>query len=167
MISTEEYRHFCAQALDSMSRIVKDLGDERANQRPALDGANSPFALLSHCHGVVTFWVGHVILGREVHRDRDAEFAAQGPVDPLLREVQELQRRFATDLLTVEPAAPVSNPPAARASQDATAGATAPVRPMTQSFALQHVYTELAQHLGQMEIIRDLILAGESARSVD
>lgn len=155
LIGRDEYRHFCVKALDSMSRIVEDLGDERANRRPALDGANSPFSLLTHCCGVVTFWVDHVVLGREVHRDRDAEFAAQGPVGPLLREVQELQRRFTADLLAVEPAAPVRNPPAAPSR------AVAPAESVTQGFALQHVYTELAQHLGQMEIIRDLILAGE------
>ncbi|MGM7668562.1 mycothiol transferase [Microbacterium sp. A93] len=153
MIGQDEYQHFCVRALDSMSRIVEDLGDERANRRPAVDGANSPFALLLHCHGVVTFWVGHVILGRAVHRDRAAEFAAHGPVAPLLREVRELQRQFAADLPAVEPAAAVRNPPAA------STRAAAPPKPMTQGCALQHVYTELAQHLGQMEIIRDLILA--------
>ncbi|MEV4901971.1 DUF664 domain-containing protein [Citricoccus sp. NPDC055426] len=150
MIGREEYQHFCDAALDSMARIVEDLGDERANRHPALDGANSPFALLTHCHGVVTFWVGHVILGRAAHRDRDAEFAARGPVEPLLHAVREVQRQFAADLLEVEPASPVRKSPPAT------------VRPMTQGFVLQHVHTELAQHLGQMEVIRDLILAAES-----
>lgn len=154
MISQDEYYHFCARALDSMSRIVGDLGDELANRTPALAGANSPFALLSHCLGVVSFWVGHVILGREVHRDRDAEFTASGPVEPLLREAHDLKRQLSADLLTVEPAAAVRNPPAA----PAPAGSTAPEQPMNQGYALQHVHTELAQHLGQMEIIRDLIL---------
>lgn len=149
LIGRDDYRHFCDAALDSMSRIVEELGDDRANRRPALQGANSPFALLTHCHGVVTFWVGHVIFGRETQRDRDAEFAAHGPVEPLLRAVRELQRQFAADLLEVAPAAPVRNPPAGRSE------------PVTQGFALQHVYTELAQHLGQMEVIRDLILAAE------
>lgn len=161
LIGRDEYRHFCVTALDSMSRIVEDLGEERANQRPALDGANSPFALLAHCCGVVRFWVGHVVLGRPSHRDRDAEFAAHGPVGPLLREVRQLQEQFATDLERVEPEAPVHNPPATRARPATLPDTAAQEPPMTQGFALQHVYTELAQHLGQMEVIRDLILAGD------
>lgn len=162
MIGRDEYLHFCTQALEAMSRIVGDLGDERANRVPEVEGVNSPFALLTHCHGMVTFWVGHVILGRELHRDRDGEFAARGPVAPLLQTVRELQEQFATDLRAVEPAAPVRQPPTARNPAPGSPDAPAPGRPMTQGFALQHVYTELAQHLGQMEITRDLILAAES-----
>ncbi len=38
-----------------------------------------------------------------------------------------------------------------------------PARELDQGGALFHVYEELAQHHGQMEIIRDCILAGVPA----
>ena len=41
MIDKDTYLAFCDQALVSMRDIVVDLGDERANQQPPIEGANS------------------------------------------------------------------------------------------------------------------------------
>ena len=35
----------------------------------------------------------------------------------------------------------------------------------TQGDVLLHVYEELAQHLGQLEVTRDVLLAGSAARA--
>lgn len=153
MIGREEYLHFCDHALDQMAGIVADLGDDLATRTPGLPGANSPYALLTHCLGVVEFWVGHVVLGRDSHRDRDAEFSATGPVEPLLEQSRETRHRLAKDLRDLDPDAPVRNPSPGRPES----------QPMSRAYALQHLYTELAQHLGQLEITRDLLLAGAAA----
>ena len=55
-LSTEDYLWFVDQALDEMARIVTELGDEDGNRRPDLPDANSPFAVLTHCLGVLEFW---------------------------------------------------------------------------------------------------------------
>jgi len=44
-ISNEDFLMFIERALDGMLRIVEELGDERANLRPDLPGANSPYAI--------------------------------------------------------------------------------------------------------------------------
>jgi hypothetical protein len=46
------------RAVEAMTDIVDDLGDELANTRPALPGANSPYVILRHCLGVMEFWGG-------------------------------------------------------------------------------------------------------------
>jgi len=102
---------------------------------------------------VVEYWVGHLVAGREVVRDRDAEFRASGPVKELVERVEATKRQLRADVAAAEPRAPLRNtPPAAYL-------ATQP--DLSQGAALQHVYEELAQHHGQLEITRDLIARGE------
>ncbi len=152
MISIEDYRWFVDEALDGMIAIVSELGDELANSRPDVPGANSPYIVLHHCLGVIEFWAGHVVAGRTVERDRDAEFRASGPVDELVARTRQARARLAGDLATVEPAAP---PRGTVVDPD---DATLPLA-RTQGGALFHIYEELAQHRGQMEVCRDVLLA--------
>ena len=71
-ISHEDFLMFIDRALDGMLRIVEELGEERANMRPDLPGANSPYAILTHCIGVCDYWIGTLLGKREFFRDRDA-----------------------------------------------------------------------------------------------
>ena len=79
MIDKDTYLRFCDDALVAMRDIVVELGDDLANQRPGLPGANSPFAILTHCLGVCGAWGSTTNLGQVVPRDRPAEFTATGP----------------------------------------------------------------------------------------
>jgi hypothetical protein len=151
MITDDDYLYFAYRALDGMTRIVGELGDELANRRPALPDANSPYALLTHCLGVTSFWAGTLVAGREVVRDRDGEFTASGPVQPLLDRAAAVRARLACDVLRAAPASPLRGTP--------PASFQGPDRELSQGAALQHVYEELAQHHGQMEIMRDVLLA--------
>lgn len=153
MIDRDGYWYFVDRALGGMRGIVAELGDDLANRRPPLPGGNSPYALLHHCVGVVDAWVGGFVAGRPVRRDRAAEFSASGPVDALLARVDAASERFRADLLTADPAAALA--------QEPPADFEGPDRTLTVGGALQHVYEELAQHHGQMEQIRDLLLAVE------
>src|SRR5688572_3777393 len=112
MISAEEYLYYTDRALDGMVRIVTELGDERAGRRP-LPGANSPFALLTHCLGVVEFWAGTLVAGRPSRRDRDAEFTAEGRVEDLVARVAEVRARFAADVRAAAPQDPLRGTPPA------------------------------------------------------
>src|SRR5919108_1669825 len=58
MVTDDEYLYFADRALDGMAAILTELGDELANRRPDLLGANSPYAIVNHCLGVVDYWVG-------------------------------------------------------------------------------------------------------------
>jgi hypothetical protein len=151
MISGDDYLWFVDEALDGMVDIVTALGDDLANRRPDLPGANSPYVLLHHCLGVIEYWAGHIVAGRTIARDRDAEFRAHGPVGELVARTRWAREQLATDLASLEPAAPPRGVPKA-------GDADLPVA-RTQGGALMHVYEELAQHRGQMETCRDVLLA--------
>ena len=154
-ISVEAGASYVDQAVDAMTAIVTELGDEAANQRPALPGANSPYVILRHCLGVMEFWGGQVVAGREVQRDRDAEFRSSGPVAGLAAAAQEAKRRFRADIAAADPAAPPrgTHPTTGPADLDMT----------SQGHALLHVMEEMCQHLGQAEITRDLLPGGGAA----
>jgi Protein of unknown function (DUF664) len=140
---------YVERAVDAMAGIVTSLGDERANARPGLPGANSPYVILRHCLGVMEFWAGHVVAGREVDRDRDAEFRASGPVAGLVEATQKAKRQFRADAATAAPGAPPrgSRPGMSLDELELT----------SQGHALLHVLEEVCQHLGQMEITRDVL----------
>jgi uncharacterized damage-inducible protein DinB len=151
MISAEDYLFFVDEALDGMVEIVTELGDDLANRRLDVSGANSPYAVLTHCLGVMEYWGGHIVAGRRIERDRDAEFRATGTVADLVDRARRARRQLASDIAGLEPdAAPRGVPK----PEDAAL----PVA-RTQGGALIHVYEELAQHRGQMETCRDVLLA--------
>src|SRR5262245_32692364 len=103
MVDADDYLYFCDRALDGMATIVAGLGDDLANRRPSLPGASSPYALLTHCLGVVQYWAGHLVAGRDLDRDRDAEFVASGPVAGLLSRAEAVKRMFHGDTLAADP----------------------------------------------------------------
>ena len=157
MVTDEEYLYFVDRALDGIAAILDDLGDELANVRPDLPGANSPYAIVTHCVGVVDYWVGHLVAGRPVERDRPAEFTAAGAVKELVERVEAVKRGLRADLAQSESAASL------RVEPPAEYLATKP--DLTQGAALLHVYEELAQHHGQLEITRDIIRQSRRERS--
>ncbi len=151
MISVEDYLVYVDDALDGMVDIVAGLGDDLANRRPDLPGANSAYALLTHCLGVMEFWGGHAVAGRTIVRDRAAEFVATGPVDELVARARQARTQLVADLADVDLAAPPTDgsvlPEDAHLPLARTKGAV-----------LIHIYEELAQHRGQMEIGRDVVV---------
>ena len=62
-IAPDAVASYVDRAVEAMADIVGDLGDDLANARPGLPGANSPYAILRHCLGVMEFWGGHVVAG--------------------------------------------------------------------------------------------------------
>jgi len=151
VISVDDYLYFVDEALDAMVEIVTQLGDDLANRRPDIAGANSPYAILTHCLGVMEDWAGDLVAGRTIERDRDAEFRAAGPVGDLVARARRARRQLEADLVGLEPfAAPRGMPDPEDVGQ--------PIA-RTQGGALIHIYEELAQHRGQMEGCRDVLLA--------
>jgi len=150
MITVGDYLLFVDEVLDDMVRIVTELGDELANQRPDVPDSNSPYAILTHCLGVMEYWGGYMVAGRTIQRDRAAEFRAAGHVGDLIERTRQARRQLQSDLGNFEPYAPPRGHP--KHQEDAGL-------PMhkTQGGALIHAYEDLARHRGQMEITRDMI----------
>lgn len=111
-------------------------------------GSNSAFVLVAHVVGVMGRWGRTVNRGIFVPRDRDAEFTAAGTVDEALAVLEMGRVRLHEDAHAADPKAAPINPP------------TDPDEPVgTQGDVLLHIYEELVQHLGQLEVTRDVLLA--------
>jgi len=152
VIDTSAYLHFVDDALDGLAAILRELGDEHAGRRLDTPGANTPYAVVTHCLGVMEFWGGHVVHGRPSDRDRDGEFRAAGEVGGLLDRLEQARARLHDDVA----AAALDQPPLAPPHDlepDAAFLAS------TQGAVFLHVYEELAQHRGQLEVTRDVLLA--------
>lgn len=151
VISTEDYVWFVNAKLDQMIEVLRELGDDHACERPELPGANSPFGIATHCLGVMTSWAGHLVAGREVVRDRDAEFLATGEVETLVTRINTARVQFQSDVDAAQPDGALHDEVSPR-------DAELPFG-KRQGAALVHVFEELTQHLGQMELTRDVLLA--------
>jgi hypothetical protein len=150
-VAVADYLWFADRALSQMVDIVETLGDDLANRRPPLAGANSAFVILTHCLGVMEYWAGGTVAERPYRRDRPAEFTASGDVASLVRRAEEARRRLHDDLCSFDPAATPANvlhDPDDPVPYTETKGAV----PL-------HIMEELYQHLGQMELTRDVLLA--------
>lgn len=152
IVSVEDYLWYVDECLDAMAGILEGLGDDLANTSPELPGANSPFAIVTHCLGVMEHWGGDMVAGREVRRDREAEFRATGKVAELVARIPAARRRLASDMESLDPQAP----PAKEPHEEDRALPFG----RTQAGVLLHILHELAQHLGHLELTRDLLAAG-------
>lgn len=139
---------FCLLKLDEMIDLVGRLDDREANTIPDLPGANSAYQLLTHCLGMLRFWTEACILGRTVERDRAAEFTSSGPVGSLVEYAESVRAQFIAALAEMMPGQAVHGRPA---WDDFWADSPEGI--------LLHVFEELCQHLGHLEITRDLVTA--------
>ena len=148
-IAPEAFLPFMYKALDGMVAIAGELGDERVNLRPDLPNTNSPYAILTHCVGMTTYWLGSVLCGRPSRRDRDSEFRASGTVAGIRQAVKALKAQIRQDITCVQDDQSLNH------SLDLHGD----TQYHTRADVLLHCYTELAQHHGQMELTRDILLA--------
>jgi len=151
-VAVADYLWFADRALSQMVDIVETLGDDLANRRPSLEGANSAFVILTHCLGVMEYWAGATVAERPYRRDRPAEFTASGDVAALVRRAEEARRRLHEDLSSFDSGATPAN--VLRDLDDPV-----PYTEVKGAVPL-HIMEELYQHLGQMELTRDMLLAG-------
>lgn len=134
--------------LAKADELVDVGGDELLSRRPDLEGANSVFALITHCCGVMEHWGGEVIAGREVNRDRASEFTATGTIDQLEERVAAQLRRWRADLADFD-AGEAPRGPVERYEGEPEV--------ITQGFVVLHVIEELFQHLGHVDLTVDLL----------
>ena len=128
------------------------LGDDLVNARlDGIPGSNSAFALVTHVAGMTARWGRTVNRGIVVPRDRPAEFTATGTV----AEALALRRGAPAPVLhdDARAASPREQPANPAHEKDGS------ISYATQGDVLLHVYEELAQHLGQLEVTRDVLLA--------
>lgn len=148
MTAADELLASCEGLLDQYEALCRELGEHHVSARlDEVPGSNSAFALVTHVAGVMTRWGRTVNRGMPVPRDRDAEFRAAGTVEAALALLERARRDLADDVR----AARLGDPPVAPPPDQ-------PDAYPTQGAVLLHVHEELAQHLGQLEVTRDVLL---------
>lgn len=138
-----------ARLLARADELVEVGGDELLCRCPEVEGANSVFALVTHCCGVMEHWGGEVIAGRTITRDRAAEFTATGTLAQLEDRVAAQRRRWVADLAGFEPEGRPRGPVERYEGEPEV---------ITQGFVVLHVIEELYQHLGHVDLTVDLVL---------
>jgi DinB superfamily len=148
-LTPQTAHRYARLAFGRMLAVAERMGDDLVNIRPHGIGTNPVGALIVHCCGVCEFWLGHVALGRDSDRDREAEFTTTVSVAELRTLVESTVRQVELDLVDVD-CSPPSPHAAGRellADGDRSDGAL-----------VLHVLEELFQHLGHAELAADAIL---------
>lgn len=151
-LTSEDYLTAVDSVVAAIVEAVEVVGDPRINEVPDVDGANSPFAIATHCAGVIEFWGLQVLDGAPGERDREGELSASGSVAQAVDRLRDAHSRF-TEVLRSTGGAAVAAPERAR-------DGGAPPDEVTVDGLLLHVFRKLAQHCGHLELTRDLLLAG-------
>ena len=136
---------------DQVKILLEGLHQEALDWRP-IEGegelaTNSLTAMVVHLVGSETYWMKEIIGGKRIVRDRDAEFVTQG------LSVSELQTTIvAAAKMTVEILSPLTEKPLeeVRKWRD---------RSVSVRWCILHVIEHYAQHLGHMQLTRQLWLA--------
>lgn len=146
-----------AAALDTVERcwsvmtaVLEDLDPADLGRRPPLPGANSPYAIVHHCVEMSRWWLGAFGCGLDLPRDRSAEFVAEGERAQLLARVEQV--RIDTIGWTKQM---LQQGVAGRDAQGTTASTD--LQTVTPQWVVLHVVHELAQHLGHLQLTRDVL----------
>jgi uncharacterized damage-inducible protein DinB len=149
-LTPETAHRYVRLAFDRLLGVAERLGDARVNERPHGGDTNAVAALIVHCCGVCEFWLGHVGVGRDSDRDREAEFSTTASVAELRRLVDATVRQVEEDLVALESAPP---------SPHAGGREFLAEDDRSDASLVLHVLEELFQHLGHAELAADALLA--------
>lgn len=148
---TSSFLLVAEEILDGYERALATLDDETVNVSPVPGVVNAPFALVTHVHGMASFWMGSFVAGEAIPRDREAEFLATGTVAEALALVEAIRRRLPA---WVE----VARTEGIR-DRSAKGSTLRDHENATPDWVLDHVLHELAQHGGHLEVCRDVVVA--------
>lgn len=138
---------YISSSVDQLIATMDDLTAEEINWSPIGD-ANSLYVLATHTMGNVTQNLLGVLCGQPVHRERDAEFAAQGDTPDALRtQWQSLRARIQAQFEQLDVAA------LSQLHSHPGRGE------LTGREVLIVVARHSAEHMGQALLTRDLVLA--------
>ncbi len=126
---------------------IRGLSDEAANWRPLAKDTNSIYAILCHLTGAESHWIGQVIGGEAVDRDREAEFRASGH----LSEIMDLREKIGRTSERILSSLSASQLGESRVLTLSTGTSTYTVR-----WCILRVLTHCAIHLGHIQLTRQL-----------
>lgn len=150
------YSNELNRLLDSLIDSIGGLDEVQLNWRPPAPDSNSCYVIATHVLGNLEAWVLGIACGQPIERDRPAEFAAAGPtVAPIAARARKLAGEFERALgeLRVEALDEQRQPPK-------TLWGVGTPEPRSTREALMETIEHAAVHIGQIQITRDLALAG-------
>lgn len=136
-------------AFAGMGRVLDRVDDDTVNLRPAPWGTNSIAGLIVHCCELTPSWFEMPGLGRDSVRDRDTEFTAKA-------SVQELRDRIAATLTRSH--ALIDEFVAGPTATEHEFRGFLPGGDRSDGALVVHVFEELYQHLGHMEVTADALV---------
>ncbi len=136
---------------DQVKSLLEGLPQEALDWRPIEGGGelvtNSLAVMVVHLAGSETFWMKEIIGGKRIDRDRDAEFLTKG------LSLSELQDKIgAAAKVTLETLS-------ALREKQLEEGRKWKDRSINVRGCILHVIEHFAQHLGHMQLTRQLWLA--------
>ena len=146
--STDTICRYIHHVFDGMGRVLDRLDDDKVNRRPAGWGTNSVAGLVVHCCELAPSWFEMPGLGRDSDRDRDSEFTTEATVAELRARIEASVERTCT--LVEEFAAGPS-------ATDHPFREFLPGSDRSDAALVLHVFVELFQHLGHMEVTADAL----------
>jgi uncharacterized damage-inducible protein DinB len=136
---------------EQIKSLLEGLDPEALDWRP-IEGAgelatNSLTAMVVHLAGSETYWMKEVIGGKKIVRDRDAEFVTKGLSVPEMRAKIEASGKVTREILSALTEKQLEE---SRKWRD---------RSVSVRWCILHVIEHYAQHLGHMQLTRQLWLA--------
>jgi uncharacterized damage-inducible protein DinB len=136
---------------EQVKSLLEGLGQEALDWRP-IEGVdelatNSLTAMVIHLAGSETYWMKEVIGGKKIVRDRDAEFVTKGLSVPELQAKIEATGKVTAEILSALTEKQLEE---SRKWRD---------RSVSVRWCILHVIEHYAQHLGHMQLTRQLWLA--------
>ena len=148
----ETYARELGWVLDQVCAALDGLTAAQLTWRPATEASNSLAAVAGHVLGSTRVYALGFGCGREVERDRAAEFAVSGAdAVTLIAAVQQLSREISAALATLGPSELDRRfvPPQAL-------WGTGPPHEISRRDALVESIRHAALHLGELRLTRDL-----------
>jgi hypothetical protein len=150
------YRQELQRQIDKLCAIIEGLSAEQLNWKPPVEESNSIYVLATHTLGNIRGWVLGICCGQPIDRDRAAEFVVSGPdAAPLIERAQALGRDIEAAFGTLDAA---SLDELREARQNLWGAGT--THPVSGREAILHALEHAANHIGHIEITRDLARAG-------
>ncbi len=148
----ETYARELGWILDQVCAALRGLTAAQLDWRPATGAANSACAIAGHVVGSTRVFALGFGCGRDVSRDRPAEFAASGAdADALIDGIRRLSSEIEATLARLAPAEldrRIRPPQALRG--------TGEPRELSRREALVESVRHAALHLGELRLTRDL-----------
>ena len=143
--------------LTHTASLVDGLSDDQLGWTPPAEGANGAGVIAAHVQGNMRAFVLGIACGRDVQRDRPAEFAAVASAAELIAGAHALAAEIdaAMAALTGAELDRRLTPPQSLWGEGT-------VRELSVREALAHAEEHAAIHLGHLQLTRDLALSGWS-----